>query len=299
MNQNDSKHHSGRDSVEVEPQNDLMRQENNNLKTILSMMRKEMETAGEAKDPEGKDKSLTLSDLALEQQLTHCRSYLDILLKTREPNDCHGHGFIDDEVEFLRSKYRDLHRTADALRDENARLHKMYNRGSAHDDHGDPTGREKELMQNLEDATDEIETLLAENEQLAKVSNELRFELNEIKGRTTSQQPSSRDNGKTREQEQKILDALLTMNDQTSCGSSLCSPRKDRLESGVTCIGRKPPMTNAAELRPTKTAYVRPTTASYIEQKKQEISKKKKKIASEKAKIRNWNVKDRTTNPYL
>ena len=189
------------------------------------------------------------------------------------------------------------------------------------------------MIQNLEEATVEIETLLAENEKLAKISNELRYELNVIKGQRTSQQPSLRDDGKVREHEQKMLDAI--MNDHSaSCGSSLCSPRNDRLESEVTCIGRKPPMTNAAELRPSKTANVRtmmplytkpiicgdkltffynrilpnsshniqtfrPTTASYIERKKQEIAKKKKKIASEKAKIRNWNVKDRTTNPYL
>ena len=132
-----------------------------------------------------------------------------------------------------------------------------------------------------------------------------------------------------------MLDAI--MNDQSrSCGSSPSSARKDTLVSEVVaCIGRKPPMTNAAESRPSKTAYVRtmplpfisvsprapysyscgltilylmlaraqkafrPRTASDIERKKKEINRKKKEIAVEKARIRNWNVKDRTTNPYL
>jgi len=43
----------------------------------------------------------------------------------------------------------------------------------------------------------------------------------------------------------------------------------------------------------------RPRTASDIERKKKEINRKKKEIAVEKARIRNWNVKDRTTNPYV
>ena len=340
VHQNDSKNHGG--VIEVESEIDLLRSENDSLRTILSMMRKEMETAGETKDlDDGPAKSTMPSDPTLEQQLFQCRLYLDLLLKTRDPNDGHGRGFVSDEVAFLRSKYRDLHREADELREENQRLHRMCNRGSRDNDYDEPTGREKELIKKLEEATDEIEALLKENEKLARVSNELRFELNEtMRGRSSSgidpprRPPSTRGDGETAEHERRMLDAI--MNDQSrSCGSSPSSARKDTLVSEVVaCIGRKPPMTNAAESRPSKTAYVRampllfisvppgtlllsadshilnlmlaraqqafrPRTASDILRKKKEINRKKKEIAVEKAKIRNWNVKDRTTNPYL
>jgi chromosome segregation ATPase len=345
VHQKDSKNHSCGVGMEVESENDLLRIENNSLRTILSMMRKEMETAGETKDPDdGPAISSMPSESTLETQLFQCRSYLDMLLKTRDPNDGHGRGFASDEVAFLRSKYRDLHREADELREENQRLHRMCNGGSGDKYNDEPTGREKELIQKLEEATDEIEALLKENEKLARVSNDLRFELDGTRGGRRSSSgidpprripPSTRGDGVTVEHERRMLDAI--MNDQSrSCGSSPSSARKDTLVSEVVaCIGRKPPMTNAAESRPSKTAYVRtmplpfisvsprapysyscgltilylmlaraqkafrPRTASDIERKKKEINRKKKEIAVEKARIRNWNVKDRTTNPYL
>jgi hypothetical protein len=338
VHQNDSKNHSGGDGFEVESENDLLRSENNSLRTILSMMRKEMETAGETKDSDdAPGKSPMPSDMTLEQQLSQCRSYLDLLLKTRDPKDVHRRGFAGDEVAFLRSKYRDLHRTADELREENHRLHRMCNGGSGCNDYDDPTGREKELIQKLEEATDEIEVLLKESEKLARISNELRFELD--RGGQSSKKdaprrpPSTRGDGETAEQERRMLDAIMN-NQSRSCGSSPSSARKDTLVSEVVeCIGRKPPTTTAAASRPSKTVYVRtmpppfisaperptpvrrltifyimlarthktfrPRTTSDIERKKKEINRKKKEIAVEKAKIRNWNVKDITTNPYL
>lgn len=259
--QHKNKDRSGGDSLEG------LIQENNSLKTILSMMRKEMETAGETKDPEGLGKSLMLSDLTLEQQLFQCRSYLDLLLKTKDPNDGHGFGFADDEVAFLRSKYRELHRVTDELREENHRLHRMCNVSSGSNGYDDPTSREKEVIRKLEEATDEIEALLAENEKLAKISNELRFELNKTHGRSSSRNdairpPSMRGDSETREHEQKILDAI--MNDQSrSSASSPSSVKNSILESEVTCIGRKPPMTNA-DSRPSKTPYVRTTLLFFI-----------------------------------
>ena len=102
---------------------DTLQQENNSLKTIVSMMRKEMETtvATTAND-EGTEKSTLPSDLLLEQQLLQCRSYLDLLLRKNEKVDEKSRGFRgSDEVSFLRSKYQELHRTADELREENAR----------------------------------------------------------------------------------------------------------------------------------------------------------------------------------
>lgn len=264
--------------------------ENNSLKTILSMMRKEMELAGESNDPAGRDKLLLPYDVTLEQQLYQCRLYLDLLLKTRDPNHAHGHEFAGEEVAFLRSKYQELHRSADELREENQRLHTMCNGSSGRNDYDDePTHRERELILRLEESTDEIEALLTENEKLAKISNELRFEHQFTSG-------STRDEVKNRFQEQEMLDAI--MNDQSrSCDSERSSPNNSRKihVSKVTCVGTKHPL--AAKAVERKAAPV--IKKVDIDRKKKEITRKKKEIAIEKAKIRNWNVKDPTTNPYL
>ena len=278
--------------------------ENNSLKTILSMMRKEMETAGETNDTAGHSNSVLPSDMTLEQQLYQCRSYLDLFLKTRDPNYANGHGFAGDEVAFLRTKYQELHRAADELREENQRLHRMCNGSSGRNDYDDePTHRERELILKLEEATDEIEALLTENEKLAKISNELRFELFNMNsndqfttGKDDTKSRSTRDDVKDRFQEQEMLDAI--MNDQSrSCNSEHSSPnisKKKMHVSKVTCVGTKPPLAKAVERK------APPVIKKVdIDRKKKEIAKKKKEIAIEKAKIRNWNVKDPTTNPYL
>lgn len=114
--------------------------------------------------------------------------------------------------------------------------------------------REKELIQKLEEATDEIEALLQENDKLVKLSNELRFGLQKTKGQHSSESAqlseTHRGKNKTQEYEQTILDAIL--NDQRrSCDSE---SHGDDLE--VACIGRKPPLTSAADSRPSRTAYV-------------------------------------------
>ncbi|KAL7540310.1 hypothetical protein ACHAXR_011407 [Thalassiosira sp. AJA248-18] len=271
-----------------------LQQENNSLKTIITMMRKEMETVASNNDSEGENSSLP-SELVIEQQLVQCRSYLDLLLKGRDSSD--------DEVAFLRSKYDELHRTADELREENSKLHMMCNRSSVINGNGDTTTREQELIQKLEEATDEIEALLRENEKIMQVSNELRFELQKTRGelssRLDSRQLSQPDSQKdTQEYEQTMLDAIL--NDQSrSCDS-------ESHESEVACIGRKPPLSSAADYRQSKTAYgSRPTTASnratnsQRESLQRMLNRKKKEVAVEKTKIRNWNVKDPSTNPYL
>jgi hypothetical protein len=280
--------------------------ENNSLKTILSMMRKEMETAGESNDPLGHNSSVLPADMTLEQQLYQSRSYLDLLLKTRDLNYANGHGFAGDEVAFLRSKYQELHRAADELREENQRLHRMCNGSSGRNDYDDePTHRERELILKLEEATDEIEALLSENEKLAKISNELRFELWNSNDRFTTEKEDTkshltRNDVKNRFQEHEMLDAI--MNDQSrSCDSEHSSPNNSRKKmhvSKVTCVGTKPPLAKAVEARPSKT--LPPVRKKVdIDRKKKEIAKKKKEFAIEKAKIRNWNVKDPTTNPYL
>jgi len=89
--------------------------ENNSLKTILSTMRKEMETVA-SNDSENEQPPLPY-ELVLEQQLVQCRSYLDLLLKKRDFND--GGTSRSGEVTFLRSKYQELHQTANELREEN------------------------------------------------------------------------------------------------------------------------------------------------------------------------------------
>lgn len=96
-------------------------QEINSLKSIISVMRKEMETAAESNASEGNEKHIMLSNSVLEQQLIQCRAYLDLLLMPRESAYVRVHGDGSDECAFLRSKYRELHKAADELREENSR----------------------------------------------------------------------------------------------------------------------------------------------------------------------------------
>lgn len=90
----------------------------NSLKTIISAMRKEMERAAENNAYEVNEKSLMLSDSILEQQLIQCRSYLDLLLS---PSEVATDGVGGDECAFIRTKYQELHRATDELREENIR----------------------------------------------------------------------------------------------------------------------------------------------------------------------------------
>ena len=163
----------------------------------------------------------------------------------------------------MRSKYEELHRTADELREENERLHMMCNsnglsRGNDYDYQLTST-REQELIQRLEEASDEIEALLRENERLMNTSNELRFELQRSKSRQSSsllRLPHRQrvDNTETfHEHEQKVLDAIL--NDRSRSDED--EKHKSSADE-VTCIvGRKSPLTtNMDESRSSKTAYV-------------------------------------------
>jgi hypothetical protein len=93
----------------------------NNLKIIISAMRKDMENAAESNASEGNEKSLMLSHSILEQQLIQYRSYLDLLLMPREGAKDHVHGVGGGECAFLRAKYRELHIATDELREENNR----------------------------------------------------------------------------------------------------------------------------------------------------------------------------------
>lgn len=113
-----------------------------------------------------------------------------------------------------------------------------------------------DLIQKLEEATDEIEGLLKENEKLTKLSNELRSELNKARHALSSDKQSSTNpptsaDGERHAYEQVMLDAIL--NDQ----SQSCESDGSRNDAQVACIGKKPPMASAANRRPSKTAYVR------------------------------------------
>jgi len=235
--------------------------ENTSLKTIVSMMRKEMETAA-INDNETEDIVKSSSDVLLQQQLVQCRSYLDLLLQKRDGSSSVRRGV--DETAFLRSKYEELYRTADELREENERLHMMCNsnglsRGKDYDYQLTST-REQELIQRLEEASDEIEALLRENERLMNTSNELRFELQRSKSRQSSSllrlpHRQARDNNTEifNEHEQEVLDAIL--NDKSRSDED---ERHENSAGEAACIvGRKSPLTtNMAESRPSKTAYV-------------------------------------------
>merc|ERR1719232_951415 len=132
--------------------------ENKSLKTVISMMRKEMESIGPVTSKEvGHDKSSLPPKLVLDLQLAQCQSYLDLLLDGR---DLSSENPCGNEVLFLRSKYRELHRIADELREENAKLHETCNIECSSIGDDGPSSREKELIQRLEEATEEIEALL-------------------------------------------------------------------------------------------------------------------------------------------
>ena len=125
----------------------------------------------------------------------------------------------------------------------------MCNDISSSNEYDVPTIREKEIIQKLEEATDEIDALLRENEKLMTLSNELRFELQKTKDSSSTEPghpPQTEYQNKTQENEQTLLDAIL--NDHSrSCDS-------ESHDSEVACIGRKPPLSSAADYRSSKNA---------------------------------------------
>jgi hypothetical protein len=93
-----------------------LQQENHSLKQIITMMRKEMEQLS-PEDKSNNDEAVpSCYILALEHQLVQCRAYLDILLK---PRDFRSRAGGEDELHFLRTRYRELHEVLDQVRDEN------------------------------------------------------------------------------------------------------------------------------------------------------------------------------------
>ena len=81
-----------------------LQQENNGLKQIVTMMRKEMEQMLQS-DESAAIETHSSHYLAIKQQLVQCHAYLDILLRSRDVRSNLDH---DDELVFLRSRCKEL-----------------------------------------------------------------------------------------------------------------------------------------------------------------------------------------------
>lgn len=118
------------------------------------------------------------------------------------------------------------------------------------------TAREQELIQKLEEATDEIESLLRENKKLMMLSNELRFELQRERSKSplvSHLYDDRQDETTGREKchdDQSVLDAVLNDQSRSNCDNE----SQDTPE--VACIGSKPPLSSRVDYLPSKTAYV-------------------------------------------
>ena len=88
----------------------------------------------------------------------------------------------------------------------------MCNAGSQVNETEGPTAREKELIQRLEEATDEIDALLKEKAKLIKLSNESKFQLTSC-AESFSSSPEHDVQSHADEYEQALLDEIL--NDQS------------------------------------------------------------------------------------
>ena len=210
-----------------------LREENKALKEVINMMRNEMESAvSEESGAEATDETALL-----ERQLSLCRSYLDLLL-----NSSNKRLTKYDELSFLRTKNMELLSVIDELRHEGM----GYNQSSQ--PHGTPSLHEQQLISRLEEATDEIDTLLQERDQLMKLSNELKFELyqalstKEVQKRSSKRSLNEGQRSRLEPQEDEaagqILDAILNDFSATSCDG------ESHEESEVACIGMKPPTGN-------------------------------------------------------
>lgn len=170
-----------------------------------------------------------------------------------------------DEVGSLRKENKGLKTIISMMRQEMEAQATDNNAGCSDtavekppSDYGVTTAREKELIQKLEEAADEIEELLQENEKLMILSNELRFELQRRRSQSSSPaRPGSATQPEHRHESQsgELLDAIL--NDQSrSCSDSVS--QLAMLEDDVACVvGQKPPMSSCpADHVPSRNAYV-------------------------------------------
>ncbi|KAL7447070.1 hypothetical protein ACHAXM_010741 [Skeletonema potamos] len=251
--------------------------ENKALKEIISMMRAEMESAVSDESP-----SESSREGIIERQLSLCRAYLDLLLNTRDARSTKY-----DELTFLRSKNRELLQMIDEMRHASLVNH---SRQPCRTDV--PSMQEQRLISRLEEATYEIEELLQERDQLMKLSNELKFELqqaNQKAHKSISTSNMREHEPRTHEDEGagQILDAILNDFSASYDGES------HEESEAVACIGTKPPTGNTTNISRPKTATDRATSSqkeSYQRMLKS-IKKKQAALQKEKAKIRNWSIK--------
>lgn len=102
-------------------------EENNSLKQIVTMMRKDIEHFTNSLETSNHEPGNLIASesysFSLEQQLVQCRAYLDVLLKVRCANrgGLHVLRADDDECHFLRLRYKELHDVLDQVRAENLR----------------------------------------------------------------------------------------------------------------------------------------------------------------------------------
>ncbi|EJK52706.1 hypothetical protein THAOC_27986 [Thalassiosira oceanica] len=275
-------------------------QENARLKRMIQMMRKELESIASPEisaDNGGVNTEANKSrDNALANQLHQCREYLDVLLETKyTPLGSREEG---SEVAYLRSRLRSQDQVIDELQAELITLQlDDNNKGRINNT---SCLREQELIQRLEETTDEVEALLRENDRLLRLSNELRTKLLQYKPSPRPSASSSADAGLPHlgtVAYPSLDDAILA---ETSIGN--IDDVEEQSVQQACVVGRKPPLANSnPDSRPSRTAYggFMPdistsasgrATESQLEALRKMISRKKKELVVEK-RIRNWNVK--------
>jgi len=215
--------------------------ENKALKEIISMMRAEMESAVSDESPAESSR-----ESIIERQLSLCRAYLDLLQNTKDKRSTQY-----DELSFLRAKNRELLQMIDELRHESLVNHSSGQpRGRQNNGGGGdvPSMQEQQLISRLEEATDEIDALLQERDQLMKLSNELKFELQQAKQKVhqsslTSYMREHEPRAQEDEGAGQILDAILNDFSASYDGES------HEESEAVACIGMKPPTGNTTNVR--------------------------------------------------
>eukprot|EP00986_Skeletonema_menzelii_P020758 scaffold32217_cov143-Skeletonema_menzelii.AAC.2 len=206
-----------------------LKDENKALKEIITMMRESVESAVSDESPAESSR-----ERIIERQLSLCREYLDLLLNTSNMRTTKY-----DELQFLRSKNQELLQMIDQLRQESLANNSCQYPGKQNN--GDvPSMQEQQLISRLEEASDEIDALLQERDQLVKLSNELKFELQQANQQSKSSMAShtmgqelvvQKDEGTSGQ----ILDAILNDFNASYDGESHEEPE------AVACIGQKPP----------------------------------------------------------
>ncbi|KAL3783167.1 hypothetical protein HJC23_001517 [Cyclotella cryptica] len=247
-------------------------EENAALKQIVTMMRKDIENFTNSLEPSNPEQGNHISsqsyNFSLEQQLVQCRAYLDILLKVRcVDNKVSSRGALhfsrqdDDEVPFLRLRYKELHDALDQVRGENLRL-RQESESRQYNNNTGPTLREKELILNLEEASDEIEALIEEREELLTLSNRLKNELKWIKERQiyhSSASPQSHlhsayhDDAFVLKNDENIMNAILNDMSRSFDGETHADSSDEN--AIVACFGKKPPLLRASNFRPSQNAH--------------------------------------------